>query len=129
MNTEKKFFEKNSAGQPFYSFSHGQKFSKLSLDMIDKGINTYKDFSTSFFSSNIPWRKEVFGKQVFCTSDSANRRLYVWRVDLNNGVLWIITGDNGRGTSYEWYSENNHYDELYDEIIEYLLKVYNLDGE
>ena len=130
MNPEKRFFEENSVGQVFYSYSHGGKFQMFTVKIIEnKSKETYSKFSDCFYSSSIPWRKNLFGKQDFCTSDSQNRRLYVWRVNLNHGVLWILSGGNGRGTSYEWYSETNNYDELHEEIIEYLLSKYGLKDE
>lgn len=86
----------------------------------------YSDFSTKFFSADIKWRKELLGKQDFCTSDSANRRLYVWKRELQNSTIWIISGGNGRGTSYEWYSDKPLDDVLY-EILEYLFDLYQLD--
>lgn len=127
MNKEKKFFEEHSEGQFFYSPILNGRFQDFSSKVIElKDIEIYKKFSTNFFSSSIPWRKENFGKQDFCTSDSSGRRLYVWRINLENGVLWILSGGNGRGTSYEWYSDSNTYQELYEEILKFLLDKYDL---
>lgn len=127
MKKEKKFFEEHSEGQVFYSPILNGQFQKFYTTVIEEASkDTYMKFSTNFFSSSLPWRKELFGKQDFCTSDSSNRRLYVWRINFVNGVLWILSGGNGRGTSYEWYSEDNKYEELYKELIEYLLNIYDL---
>lgn len=126
MNIEKKFFEDNSAGQPFYSMSHGGKFQELCTRIVEDSFEKYSAFTTPFFTSDIKWRKELLGKQDFCTIDSARRRLYVWKAVLNHGILWIIAGGNGRGTSYEWYSEDDSYDELFEEIIEYLFNIYGI---
>jgi len=127
MNKEKKFFEEHSEGQPLYSMSHGGQFQALSSNLIEHDMKTYIKLSSSFFSSDINGRKEMLGKQDFCTSDSCGRRLYVWKVQLNSGILWIVSGGNGRGTSYEWYSEEDKYDDLYREILDYLFNLYGID--
>jgi hypothetical protein len=130
MNRQKKFFEEYSEGQVFYSPMLNGQFQEFSVKVIEeKSKDTYTKFSTNFFSSSLPWRKEIFGKQDFCTSDSSGRRLYVWRINFVNGVLWILSGGNGRGTSYEWYSEDNKYEKLYEEILEFLLEKYELTDE
>lgn len=127
MKADKKFFEEHSVGNPLYSMSHGGLFQVLCSNLIAHDIESYERLSTSFFSDDIKGRKETLGKQTFCTSDSCNRRLYVWRIDLEHGILWILSGGNGRGTSYEWYSETDQYDNLYQEIIEYLFNLYEID--
>lgn len=41
-------------------------------------------------------------------------------------TVWILSGGNERGTSYEWYSEKE-LDEVLPEIMEWLFDVYQLD--
>lgn len=122
---EKEYFEQNSIGQPFYDPIYNDAFVAFS-DKYMKDKDSFIAFSENFYDSNIPNRKTIFGKQTFITSDSSNRRLYVWRIDLSNGILWIISGTRGRGTSYEWFSETNSYNSLFDNIIDYLYDVYNM---
>lgn len=127
MNKEKKFFEENSEGQIFYSEGYSGVLQNLAVKVIEnESMDTYCDYSTSLFGSNIPWKKEKLGKQDFCTSDSSNRRLYGWKINLDHGVLWILSGGNGRGTSYEWYSEKDQYDELFEDSVTFLFDLYNL---
>jgi hypothetical protein len=55
----------------------------------------------SLLSSNANIFKEIYGKQDFCTYDSANRRLWIWKQELPSGFIWLISDNKERGTSYE----------------------------
>lgn len=128
MNKEKKYFEEHSKGEFIYQ---SDKVALITNNLINASqgepeFKPYSDYSTKFFSSDIKWRKELLGKHDFCTSDSANRRLYVWKRELQNSTIWIISGGNGRGTSYEWYS-NKPLDGVIYEIFEYLFNLYQID--
>lgn len=97
MNRHKVYFEKNSQGQFLY-------MDHTMADWTRQFYETRESHSkfTKLLQENIKEFKRIFGRQNFCTSDSENRRLYVWRLPLKSGDLWLLSGGNGRGTSYEW---------------------------
>ena len=63
--------------------------------------------------------KRLWGKQDFCTQDSANRRLHVWHKKFQQGELWFVTARE-RGTSVEWVPNN---DEFAEDVKTYLCNV------
>lgn len=125
-NTEKEFFQKNSVGQIF-SGEYYSNFLKLHGSIVSKGKDCFIKFSKRFNGGTKSYYADLFGKHAFVTTDSSKRNIYVWKINLKNGTLWILNGANGRGTSYEWHSEQNKYHELYNEVIEFLFNKYEID--
>lgn len=118
MNKEKDYFQNNATGTFTFSTNYIQEvYDKI----INDGLDTYKEYSL-LMSTNIKLLKNILGRQDFCTSDSSGRRLYVWRRQLSGGSYWIITGGNGRGTTYEIDGVVDLNDVMYDIIDVYRLK-------
>lgn len=122
MNKAKQEFENadtlvHGSGQhefiDWYMSFHG------SFETYEKATNTLAD-NRAFF-------KEKFGRQDFCTSDSANRRLYVWKVDCEGVTLWLLTARE-RGTSYEYVINDDTLTkaEAANKINEYLEELFDL---
>lgn len=125
MNKEKKFFEENSEGLLIYN---PQCYDYIFGNLVMKIMETKEDYlewSNIMFGSNINERKDLYGRQSFCTSDSSNRRLYCWKIELNNGIVWILSGGNGRGTTFECYSPNQTYLEIAKEFLEFMFITHN----
>lgn len=118
MSKEKEYFENNSSGTFMYATNYMQEVYDT---IINDGLETYNAYSI-LMSTNIKLLKERLGRQDFCTSDSSGRRLYVWRRQLSSGSYWIITGGNGRGTSYEIDESVDVNEVMYDIIDVYELK-------
>lgn len=121
-NKEKLFFEENAyydiAGhENWYKWREKKYKRKLSDVFVKKNRKGFEQIHL-ILKENIKDFKAIFGKQDFCTSDSSNRRLYVWKQEIENGCIWLITGGNGRGTSYEvsehvqWENIENYLEEL-----------------
>lgn len=103
MNKEKLFFEKKTIGEFFFSSNY---FVEVYDKIIADGKQSYLDFSV-VYDENKKFLIDKLGKQHFCSMDSSCRRLYVWKRQLETGNYWIITGGNGRGTTYEVDSDVN----------------------
>ncbi len=125
---ELEYFEKNSKDSLLY----GQGTYAICRKWLDhyaaKGYETFTTFSKAYFSADVKKRKEIFGKQQFCAMDSRGRRLYVWRKDLTNGTIWILTGGRGRGTSYEYNCDDGKEVALYIEFVYFLLEKNGIDN-
>lgn len=117
MNKEKTFFEDHSMGEFRYNSSY---FEDIYQKIIVHSLDAYRRYSI-IHAENVTYLKDKLGKQDFCTSDSANRRLYVWKRSLPSGIYWIITGGNGRGTSYEVDATVN-----LNEVMSDILDVYDI---
>lgn len=113
MNKDKLYFEKHSCGELLHRSSFFREFQQSQYETLEK----YTKFSELFYSADVEARKQRFGTQTFCTSDSANRRIWVWRLGLPSGIIWILTGKNGRGTSYEYYTTDDKIEQLVKELI------------
>lgn len=66
--------------------------------------------------------KDIFGKQDFCLTDSESRRIWVWKISLPSGYLWISTDSNEKGTGYEG-TEDIHWSELEDFFMDLIKKI------
>lgn len=91
-------------------------------DWIFRFYPSYENFCNihQLFADNREKFKDSLGKQHFCTEDSSRRRLYVWKVELNNGNLWLLTARE-RGTSYE---VDNTTVEVIEEAKQYLSSLF-----
>jgi len=118
MNKEKLFFEQQSIGEFFFSSNY---FVEVYDKIIADGKQTFLDFSV-VYDENKKFLIDKLGKQKFCSMDSSCRRLYVWKRQLETGNYWIITGGNGRGSSYEVDANVNLTDVVLDIINVYDLK-------
>jgi hypothetical protein len=78
---------------------------------------------TRLYSDNREYLKATLGWQEFCSLDSGNRRLYVWKILLEGGPIWILTARE-RGTSYEILQDDMS-DSFMKEIFTYLSSLYN----
>lgn len=107
MSKNKKLVEfQNSNSTPIMNLPELRKW----IDSVYEQIHTlnnkeesYKLFSevNKILKDNKKFLLEKIGKQDFCTKDSANRRLYCWKFDIEEcGEFWIITAPE-RGTSIE----------------------------
>lgn len=95
MNKKKQEFEKtntiNIAGTESWNNWYNERVPTKELWLM----------TSLLLKSNAKDFKSIFGNQDFCTLDSANRRLWVWKQELPSGSIWLITDNKERGTSYE----------------------------
>jgi len=77
-------------------------------------------------ADNRQFLTETLGKQDFCTSDSVNRRLYVWKREVDGVTYWILTARE-RGTSYEFETTLNNVEENAEKVIDDLIQLFNIE--
>lgn len=97
MNKEKQFFEQSNSS----SIQNNDFFRNWLFDYNNVTREEFDDRHL-ILKNNKKHLLEKIGRQNFCTSDSAGRRLYCWKINISDkGYLWIITAPE-RGTSIEY---------------------------
>jgi len=90
-----------------------------------KSLEVYMQASDTL-GDNREFLKNKLGKQDFCTSDSANRRLYVWKMDADGVPFWILTARE-RGTTYEFETTSGLLNRDADKVIKKIIELFELD--
>jgi hypothetical protein len=121
MNPAKKEFESAES----WTLMSTIAFQDWYFGQIKKGLDTYMQSSSSL-SDNREFFKNKLGKQDFCTSDSANRRLYVWKQDADGVAFWILTACE-RGTTYEFESTPDTVEQNAAKVINKLIEIFEMD--
>lgn len=79
------------------------------------------------FQDNTNYFKEKFGGYDEILKDSAKRNVYVWKVDLGNGLnLWLLTAPT-RGTSYEMEFHDSRDSKKLKKAINYIFNIFSLN--
>lgn len=67
----------------------------------------------------------LYGKQDFCTEDGSGRRLYVWRKELKSGNIWVLAGNQEKGTTFELEKtvSSHEAEEFFELLIDKLKKI------
>jgi len=114
--SEKKFFE----SQQTVTLGSCQELFKFLETNTKLGFDHWKEHNQMNSGDMAPFI-ERYGKQHFCSSDSANRRLYCWKVELTECTFWVILGKTGRGTTYEFilndgYTQRDAFNAIINEL-------------
>ena len=117
--SKKEYFEENSDGLITYA-----SFFQDWIESKSKTFDSFKKLNYKVLSSRMDERRREQGPEDFSVYDSGNRKIAVWEIVLENGVIWILSAPD-RGTTYEWHT-TGHSASFRKEIISKLENMYGL---